>query len=79
MTKWLRYNDLVAMGIVNSRATLMRLIKSQGFPPGVMITPNARAWEDTKVNAWAAFRPTERKGKPPRRKRTESTSAQTAA
>lgn len=59
--KWIRYNDLVAKGIVNSRMTLKRLIDSQDFPPGLLITPNARAWNETEVDAWIAGRPAGRK------------------
>jgi predicted DNA-binding transcriptional regulator AlpA len=59
--KWIRYNDLVAKGIVNSRMTLKRLIDSQDFPPGVLITPNARAWSEAEVDAWIATRPAARK------------------
>ena len=55
--KWIRYNDLVAKGVVNSRMTLKRLIDSQDFPPGVLITPNARAWDEASVDAWIAGRP----------------------
>jgi len=29
--------------------TLKRLIDAQGFPPGVLITPNARAWDEAGV------------------------------
>jgi predicted DNA-binding transcriptional regulator AlpA len=55
--RWIRYNDLVAKGVVNSRMTLKRLIDSQDFPPGVLITPNARAWDEASVDAWIAGRP----------------------
>jgi predicted DNA-binding transcriptional regulator AlpA len=57
----LRYPDLVAKGIVNSRMTLKRLIDSHGFPPGKLITPNARAWDEGEVDAWIANRPIARK------------------
>jgi predicted DNA-binding transcriptional regulator AlpA len=57
----IRYPDLVAKGIVNSRMTLKRLIDSQDFPPGVLITPNARAWDEALVDAWIAARPAARK------------------
>lgn len=57
----IRYTDLVAKGVVNSRMTLKRLIDSQGFPPGRLITPNARAWDEGEVNTWIANRPTARK------------------
>ncbi len=59
--KLIRYNDLVAKGVVNSRMSLKRLIDTQGFPPGVLITPNARAWNEDDVDAWIASRPAARK------------------
>jgi predicted DNA-binding transcriptional regulator AlpA len=59
--KLIRYPDLVAKGIVNSRMTLGRLIDNQGFPAGVLITPNARAWDESEVDAWIAARPAARK------------------
>jgi predicted DNA-binding transcriptional regulator AlpA len=58
--KWIRYNDLVAKGVTSSRMTLKRLIDFQGFPPGVLITPNARAWDELEVDKWVANRPTAR-------------------
>jgi predicted DNA-binding transcriptional regulator AlpA len=58
--KLLRYPDLVAMGVVNSRPTLSRMIAGQGFPPGRLISPNARAWEESEVIAWVRARPQER-------------------
>jgi predicted DNA-binding transcriptional regulator AlpA len=59
--KWIRYPDLAAKGIVNSRMTLKRLIDTQDFPQGVLITPNARAWDESEVDAWIAARPAARK------------------
>jgi predicted DNA-binding transcriptional regulator AlpA len=59
--KLIRYNDLVAKGVVNSRMTLKRLIDRQGFPTGRLITPNSRAWEEEDVDAWITARPTGRK------------------
>jgi predicted DNA-binding transcriptional regulator AlpA len=41
--------------------TLKRLIDDRGFPPGILITPNARAWDEGEVDAWIASRPTTRK------------------
>jgi predicted DNA-binding transcriptional regulator AlpA len=64
--KLLRYTDLVARGIVNSRMTLKRLIDSQDFPTGVLITPNSRAWDETAVDAWIANRPIARKQSAPK-------------
>jgi predicted DNA-binding transcriptional regulator AlpA len=57
----IRYPALVAKGIVNSRMTLKRLIDTQNFPAGVLITPNARAWNEAEVDAWVAARPAARK------------------
>jgi predicted DNA-binding transcriptional regulator AlpA len=59
--KYLRFPDLVDRGIVNSRMTLKRLIDGQGFPPGVLLTPNARAWTESEVYEWLAGRPVARK------------------
>jgi predicted DNA-binding transcriptional regulator AlpA len=59
--KLLRFTDLVDRGIVNSRMTLKRLIDAQGFPPGDLITPNARAWDEDEVDTWIASRPAARK------------------
>ena len=59
--KLIRYPDLVAKGVVNSRMTLKRLINSQGFPRGRLITPNSRAWLESEVDAWIAARPVARK------------------
>jgi predicted DNA-binding transcriptional regulator AlpA len=57
----LRYPDLVGKGIVNSRMTLKRLIDSQNFPPGRLITPNSRAWTEEEVDEWVGTRPVARK------------------
>jgi predicted DNA-binding transcriptional regulator AlpA len=57
----IRFTDLVAKGIVNSRMTLKRLIDNQGFPPGILVTPNSRVWAEDDVDAWVADRPSGRK------------------
>ena len=59
--KYLRYPDLAARGIVKTRMTLKRLIDSQGFPPGILLPPNCRAWSEEDVDAWLASRPVARK------------------
>jgi predicted DNA-binding transcriptional regulator AlpA len=56
--KLIRYNDLVAKGVVASRMTLWRLIREHNFPEGKLITPNARAWDEAEVDEWIAGRPT---------------------
>ena len=59
--KLLRFPDLIARGLFNSRMTLKRAIDTQDFPPGVLITPNARAWDEDAINAWIASRPSAKK------------------
>ena len=51
-TKYLRYADLVERQIVNNRTTLQRWIQNYGFPFGVLLGPNSRAWPDDQVEAW---------------------------
>ncbi len=54
--KLLRFADLKARGIVRNRATLSRWIRNLGFPPGVMIGMNTRAWPEGEIEAWLAER-----------------------
>jgi hypothetical protein len=62
---FVRYSDLVAAGIVANWTTLLRLIDDEGFPAGVMIGPNTRAWRADEVDRWLAERPSARKSVPP--------------
>ena len=55
-TKYLRYGDLVERQIVNNRTTLSRWIRDYGFPAGVLLGPNSRAWPDDQVEAWLEAR-----------------------
>jgi predicted DNA-binding transcriptional regulator AlpA len=55
---FLRYPDLEAAGIVRNWPGLQRLIKTHGFPRGVMLGANTRAWDEAEVEAWLASRPT---------------------
>jgi predicted DNA-binding transcriptional regulator AlpA len=52
------YHWLVRQGVFNSRMTLWRAIRDHGFPPGILITPNRRAWTEDEVDTWIASRPT---------------------
>ena len=54
--KYLRFSDLVERGIVRNRVTLGRWIKLHGFPTGLLIGPNSRAWPESQVEAWLAAR-----------------------
>ena len=62
----LRYRDLVDAGIVSSWMQVGRLIANQGFPTGVMLSANIRAWPADEVNAWLESRPTAKKPVPGR-------------
>jgi Prophage CP4-57 regulatory protein (AlpA) len=57
MIVWLRFADLKARGICSNWQTLARWIRDQGFPPGVMLGSNTRAWSEAEVNDWIAARP----------------------
>ena len=61
----IRYPDLVEKGVVKSRMTLHRLIRDEGFPPGVLVSPNSRAWIEEEVDAWVMSRPSAKKEQPP--------------
>ena len=50
--KYLRFADLVERQIVGNRTTLGRWIRDYGFPPGILLGPNTRAWPDDQVEAW---------------------------
>jgi hypothetical protein len=61
-----RYRDLVRAGICTNWPQLSRMI-AEGFPPGILLSANIRAWEVEAVKCWLAMRPTERKPAPKRR------------
>lgn len=54
--KYLRFKDLQSRGIVNNRVTLKNWIDRHGFPPGVKLGPNTRAWPEREVEAWIQAR-----------------------
>lgn len=53
----LRYDELVARGVIRNRTTLYRWIRECSFPPGQLIGPNTRVWDEAEVDAWLASRP----------------------
>lgn len=57
MQYYLRFSDLKARGIVNNWVTLGNWIEREGFPPGVKLGPNTRAWTVESVDGWLASRP----------------------
>ena len=56
---WLRFKDLKRLQIVENHVTLKRWTEREGFPPGVMLGPNTRAWRRSWIEQWLASRPTE--------------------
>ena len=60
MSVLLRFRDLKDRKIVTNHVTLGRWIKSEGFPPGLMLGPNTRVWRESDVEAWLDSRPSEK-------------------
>jgi predicted DNA-binding transcriptional regulator AlpA len=54
--KFLRFKDLKQRGVVRNWTTLSRLVREQGFPPGVRIGAQARAWGEDEIEAWLRSR-----------------------
>jgi predicted DNA-binding transcriptional regulator AlpA len=79
LRRYVRYKDLVEAGIIGNWPTLLRFIEDEGFPPGIMIGPNTRAWPLDEVEAWLANRPTARKDVPLPRKQLGPRCAEVAA
>jgi len=52
----LRFADLERRGIVRNWPQLRRLISNAGFPPGFLISANARVWDEDEVDAWVDSR-----------------------
>ena len=55
-TVYLRFRDLKARGIVNNWTTLRNWQKREGFPPGILLGPNSRAWAEDEIERWLASR-----------------------
>ena len=64
LSRKLRFSDLVALGIFNNRTTCSNWIKAGIFPPGELIGPNTRVWDEGEVEAALAKRPTAPKETP---------------
>ena len=57
MKRYVRFSDLKAAGIVDNWVTLNERVRRDGFPPGIKLGPNTRAWAVEDVEAWLAARP----------------------
>jgi predicted DNA-binding transcriptional regulator AlpA len=69
---FVRYKDLAAAGICDSYRQLYNMIDNGGFPPGMLLSPNVRAWNVADIEDWLSTRPTARKVIAPHRtKETE--------
>jgi hypothetical protein len=55
-TTLLRFADLRARGVVTNWVTLRRWIEREGFPPGIKLASNTRAWTEDSVEEWLASR-----------------------
>jgi predicted DNA-binding transcriptional regulator AlpA len=56
-----RFRDLVAAKVATNWPQLLRMIDQEGFPEGIWLSSNIRAWEINQVRRWLAARPTARK------------------
>ena len=56
MSKFMRFADLKARGIVGNWMTLRRWIEREGFPPRVKLGPNTRAWAEGEIEQWLESR-----------------------
>jgi len=57
LPQYVRFADLKAAGIVNNWMQVKRLVEVEGFPLGVRLSPNVRAWTVAEIRAWLATRP----------------------
>jgi predicted DNA-binding transcriptional regulator AlpA len=55
-SKLLRFNDLKERGIVGNWPMVRRLIEHQGFPPGIRVGAQSRAWPEAEIDAWLESR-----------------------
>lgn len=55
-TVLLRFSDLQERGIVRNRQQLHNLTRDLGFPPGFLLSPNARVWDEPEVEGWLQTR-----------------------
>lgn len=59
LPKLLRFRDLKERGFVSSYVKLKYMVDSLGFPPGRLLSPQVRTWDEAEVIKWYAKRPTE--------------------
>jgi hypothetical protein len=54
-----RFKDLKRRGIVNSWPQLRRMQEHYGFPTGILLGANTRAWRVSEIEQWLANCPVE--------------------
>ena len=69
---FVRYKDLVAAGICDSYRQLYNMIDNDGFPSGMLLSPNVRVWNVADIEEWLLTRPTARKVIAPHRAKEEA-------
>jgi hypothetical protein len=58
MTVLIRFSGLKKRGICSSWPQLKRLIERHNFPPGRLLSPNVRVWDqEEEIVPWLASRP----------------------
>jgi predicted DNA-binding transcriptional regulator AlpA len=55
----LRFRDLQRLNVAKSWPQLRYMQKHYGFPAGILLGSNTRAWQAHKVKEWLEARPTE--------------------
>jgi predicted DNA-binding transcriptional regulator AlpA len=58
--RFLRYRDLVAVGLVNNRMTLWRMVRAGRFPPPIYNTVQVPLWDTLELAAMLRQRAAER-------------------
>lgn len=64
MTRLLRFADLKERQIAKSWPQLRRMVQNYGFPAGLLLGPNTRAWREDEIEDWLESRPTDPKPDP---------------
>src|SRR5215208_1073580 len=54
--RYLRFADLVALGVISNRVTLGRWMEGQNFPRPVRLGENTVAWVASEIDGWLADR-----------------------
>ena len=56
LSNFLSFEQLKSRGVVNNRTQLSRLIGKCNFPPGFLLSANARRWTEEEVAEWIETR-----------------------